>query len=109
MSHRLPSLFAMCALIGSCIASVATSAATSRNLPVTSSAPQTSGSPAPSPRAAPGTVHEQMRALEHHAGVQMVLYKGRFGDGDLAAVKPDLAAVAFTLKYVNLSQPNHQE
>lgn len=101
MSHRPLSLFAMCALIGCCIASVATSAATSQNLPVTSSAPKRPGSPAPSPRAAPDAVHRQMHALKYQAGVKMVLYKGRFGDGDLAAVKLDLDAVAFTLKYID--------
>ena len=42
-----------------------------------------------------------MHALEYQAGVKMVLYKGRFGDGDLAAVKLDLDAVAFTLKYID--------
>lgn len=101
MSHRLLSRFAMGALIGSCIASVATSAATSQNLPVTSSAPQPSGSPAPSLRAAPASVHQQMHALEYQAGVKMVLYKGRFGDGDLAAVKRNLDAVALALKYID--------
>lgn len=101
MSHHLLSLLALGALIGSFIASVATSAATSQNLPVTSSAPKRPGSPAPSLRAAPDAVDRQMHALEYQAGVKMVLYKGRFGDGDLAAVKLDLDAVAFTLKYLD--------
>lgn len=42
-----------------------------------------------------------MHALEYQAGVKMVLYKGRFGDGDLAAVKLNLDAVALTLKYID--------
>jgi hypothetical protein len=101
MSHRLPSLFAIGAFIGCCIASVATSAATTHNPPVTSSAPQPPGSLAPSPRAAPAAVHQQMHALEYQAGVKMILYKGRFGNGDLASMKPDLDAVALTLKYTD--------
>ncbi|MGH9373680.1 MAG: hypothetical protein ACRD15_19340 [Vicinamibacterales bacterium] len=50
-----------------------------------------------------------MHTLEYQAGVKKVLYKGRFGDWDLAAVKPNLDAVALTLKYIDISQPTHQQ
>jgi hypothetical protein len=42
-----------------------------------------------------------MHALEYQAGVTMILYKGRFGGGDLATAQPDLGAVAFTLKHID--------
>jgi hypothetical protein len=46
-------------------------------------------------------VDRQMRALEHHARVNMILYTGRFGGSEWAGASGGLGAIAVTVKAGN--------
>ena len=91
MSHRVRSVFAACAVLAACsVSAVGASGRISQNAPVRPSVP-----PA---RMAPDAVQRQMHALEHRARVEMVLYKGRFRDGNLAGIKTAPNAFALTMR-----------
>jgi hypothetical protein len=54
--------------------------------------------PAPSPLFADdASAGEAMAAFDRRARVDMLLYRGRFGEGDLAATRRPLDAVALTV------------
>jgi hypothetical protein len=82
-------------IVGCCFALSESRVATSQE--VTTQAPITQA-PSPPPLEPEWTAGQHMQAFERHARFNMILYSGRFGQGDLAATRKELQAIALDVK-----------
>jgi len=95
LNRLLAALVISTLIVGCCFALSERSLAASQDM----SAHAAFDAPPTPPRGRePTPVDLQMRAREHHARVNMILYTGRFGDGERAATRGQLDAIALTVK-----------
>ena len=95
MLNRLLAGLAIWTLLGGCcfaLSELSARASQGVATPAVSAAPDTHRT---TPRNQPDpTVDQEMRERQHHARVNMILYTGRFGDGELATTARQLDAIA---------------